>query len=75
MLLLIWKKFLLTISAVQAHKLHMALVQYPVLDHRPRSLSVQPPPHTQDQLVAVVLLPAAVGKRMSQSWSSGIDAC
>ena len=63
------------ISAAQAHKPHMASVQYSVLDHRPRSLSVQPPPHTLDQLGAVVLLPAAVGERMSQAWSSGFDAC
>ena len=63
------------ISAVQAHKLHMASVQYFVLDHKPRSLSVQPPPHTLDQLAAVVLLPAAVGERMTQAWSSGIGAC
>ena len=76
MLLLILKKLtLVTISAAQAHKLHMASVQYSVLDHRPRSLSVQLPPHTLDQLAAVVLLPAAVGERMSQVWSSGFGAC
>ena len=60
---------------IQAHKLHMPSVQYYVLDHRPHSPSVQPPPHTLDQLGAVVLLPAAVGERMSQVWSSGFDAC
>ena len=65
----------MTISAAQAHKLHMASVQYSVLDHRPRSLSVQPPPHTLDQLAAVVLLPAAVGEKMTQASSSGIGAC
>ena len=72
MLLLILKKLaiIVTISAAQAHKLHMTSVQYSVLDHRPRSLSVQPPPHTLDQLAAVVLLPAAVGERMSQAWNS-----
>ena len=53
------------INAAQAHKPRMASVQYSVLDHRPRSLSVQPPPHTQDQLAAVVLLPAAVGEKMA----------
>ena len=62
------------ISAAQAHKLHMPSVQYSVLDHRPHSLSVQPP-HTLDQVAAVVLVPAAVGERMSQVWSSGFDAC
>ena len=51
------------ISAAQAHKLHKPSVQYSVLEHRPCSLSVQPPPHTQDQLVAVVLLSPAVGGR------------
>ena len=66
---------IVTISAAQAHKLHMASVQYSVLDHRPCSLSVQPPPHTLDQLAAVVLLPAAVGGRMSEAWSSVIGAC
>ena len=65
----------MTISAAQAHKLHMHSVQYFVLDHRPCSLSVQPPPHTPDQLAAVVLLPAAVGGKMTQVWISGIDAC
>ena len=76
MLLLILKRLtLVTISAAQAHKLHMPSVQYFVLDHRPRSLSVQPPLHTLDQLGAVVLLPAAVGGRMSEAWSSVIGAC
>ena len=65
----------MTINAAQAHKLHMASVQYSVLDHRPRSLSVQPPPHTLDQLAAVVLLPAAVGEKMTQASSSGTGAC
>ena len=65
----------MTVSAAQANKLCMPSVQYSVLDHRLRSLSVQPPPHTLDQLAAVVLLPAAVGGRMTQAWSSGIDAC
>ena len=64
-----------TVSAAQAHKLHMASVQYSVLDHRLRFLSVQLPPHTLDQLVAVVLLPAAVGERMSQAWGLWICAC
>ena len=53
------------INAAQAHKLRMPSVQYSVLDHRPRSLSVQPPPHTLDQLAAVVLLPAAAGGKMA----------
>ena len=77
MLHLILKKLanIVTVSAAQAHKLHMPSVQYSVLDHRPHSLSVQPPPHTLDQLAAVVLLPAAVGERMSQVWSSAIGAC
>ena len=75
MLLLIQKKVLLTISAAQTHKLHKPSVQYSVLDHRPRSLSVQPPPHTLDQHVAVVLLAVAVGEKMSQAWNCGIDAC
>ena len=56
---------LVTLSAAQAHKPHMLSVQYSVLDHRLRSLSVQPPPHTLDQLAAVVLLPAAVGGKMA----------
>ena len=64
MLLLILKR-LVTISAAQAHKLHMPSVQYCVLDHRPGSLSVQPPPHTLDQLAAVVLLPGAAGGKMA----------
>ena len=77
MLHLILKKLvnIMKISAAQAHKLHMPSVQYSVLDHRPRSLSVQPPPHTLDQLGAVVLLPAAVDERMSQAWSSVIGGC
>ena len=77
MLHLILKKLVIivTISAAQAYKLHMPSVQYSVLDHRPHSLSVQPPPHTLDQLAAVVLLLAAVGGRMSEAWSSGIGAC
>ena len=67
MLHLILKKLaiIVTISAAQAHKLHMPSVQYSVLDHRPRSLSVQPPPHTLDQLGVVVLLPAAAGEKMT----------
>ena len=77
MLQLILKKLvtIVAISAAQAHKPHMPSVQYSVLDHRPCSLSVQPPPHTLDQLGVVVLLPAAVGGRMSEAWSSGIGAC
>ena len=76
MLHLILKKLtIVTVSAAQAHKLHMASVQYSVLDHRLCSLSVQLPPHTLDQLGAVVLLPAAVGGRMSEAWSSVIGAC
>ena len=63
------------VSAAQVHKPHKPLVQYSVLDHRPCSLSVQLPPHTLDQLAAVVLLPAAVGGMMTLGWSSGIDAC
>ena len=54
-----------TISAAQAHNLHMLSFQYSVLDHRPGYLSVQPPPHTLDQLAAVVLLPGAVGGKMA----------
>ena len=66
---------LVTVSAAQAHKLHMPSAQYSVLDHRPCSPSVQPPPHTPDQLVALVLLlSAAVGEKMTQVWNSGIDA-
>ena len=67
MLHLILKKLvnIVKINAAQAHKLHMPSVQYSVLDHRPCSLSVQLPPHTLDQLGAVVLLPAAVGERMT----------
>ena len=78
MLHLILKKLVIIVpvSAAQAHKLHMALVQYCALDHRLCCLSVQLPPHTLDQLAAVVLLPAAaVGERTSQAWSSGIGAC
>ena len=65
----------MTISAVQAYKLHKPSFQYSVLDHRPCSLSVQPLPHTLDQLAAEVLLSVAVGEKMTQVWSSGIDAC
>ena len=70
-LLLILKR-LVTISAAQAHKLHIPSVQYPVLDHRLCFLSVQLPPHTLDQLAvvlllsaAVLLLSAAVGRKMT----------
>ena len=54
----------------------MPSVQYSVLDRRPCSLSVQPPPHTGalDQLPAVVLLPAAVGGKIAEVWSSVIGA-
>ena len=56
----------MTISAVRAYKPHMPSVQYSaVLDHRPHSLSVQPPPHTLDQLAAVVLLSVPVGETMT----------
>ena len=66
--------FVVTVSAAQAHKLHMPSVQYFALDHRPGFLLVQPPPHTLDQLAAVELLPA-VDEIMAQAWISGIDAC
>ena len=59
------KAYIMKISAGQAHKPHMASVQYSVLDHRLCCLSVQLPPHTLDQLAAVVLLPSVVGERMT----------
>ena len=66
----------MTISAVWANKPHMPSVQYSaVLDHRPHSFSVQQPPRTLDQLAVVVLLFVAVCEKMTQVWSSGIDAC
>ena len=65
MLMLLLVLTLVTVSAAQVYNLHMLSVQYSVLDHRLCSLSVQPPPHTLDQLAAVVLLSAAVGGKMA----------